>query len=115
MKIKKILAVLICALTASALYASGEGGPSYPNFGLPRVEEMMFLVLQIGIIIFAARLGDGAQVAQHHVGITGHKSRQIAAGAVAFKMLGDLDHLFHRHARSVEVDTAVAVYLKIDP
>ena len=57
MKIKRILAVLICALTASALYASGEGGPSYPNFGLPRVEEMMFLVLQIGIIIFAARLG----------------------------------------------------------
>ena len=30
---------------------------AYPNFGLPRVEEMMFLVLQIGVIIFAAKLG----------------------------------------------------------
>ena len=53
MKIKRIVAVLLCALSAGVLFASGEGGPSYPNFGLPRVEEMMFLVLQIGIIIFA--------------------------------------------------------------
>mgnify|MGYP003312697136 CR=1 FL=1 len=57
MKIKRILTVLLFALTASALYASGENVPPYPNFGWSRVVEMMFLVLQIGVIIFAARLG----------------------------------------------------------
>ena len=47
------------AVTMAALgvFAAHGEMPPYPNFGLPRVEEMMFLVLQIGIIIFAARLG----------------------------------------------------------
>ena len=47
-------AVVLAAVGVSASEASV---PAYPNFGLPRVEEMMFLVLQIGIIIFAAKLG----------------------------------------------------------
>ena len=57
MKIKRILTVLICAFAATALFASEREIPPYPNFGWPRVVEMMFLVLQIGVIIFAARLG----------------------------------------------------------
>ena len=45
------------AIVAAAGVFAGEAVPAYPNFGMPRVEEMMFLVLQIGIIIFAAKLG----------------------------------------------------------
>ena len=43
---------------AAGVFAAHDGGtPPYPNFGLPRVEEVTFLVLQIGVIIFPARLG----------------------------------------------------------
>lgn len=52
----KILLFGIVLLTAVATLA-GDAVPAYPNFNMPRVEEMMFLVLQIGIIIFAAKLG----------------------------------------------------------
>ena len=48
------------AIMAAAGVFAGEAAkvvPAYPNFNMPRVEEMMFLVLQIGIIIFAAKLG----------------------------------------------------------
>ena len=58
MKIKKSFLFLAALMCAATVFASHEGGPpAYTNFGLPRVEEMMFLVLQIGIIIFAAKLG----------------------------------------------------------
>ena len=56
MKIRKPLIVFATVMAAMGLFAH-EAAPAYPNFGLPRVEEMMFLVLQIGIIIFAAKLG----------------------------------------------------------
>ena len=45
------------AILAAAGVFAGDAVPAYPNFNMPRVEEMMFLVLQIGIIIFAAKLG----------------------------------------------------------
>ena len=58
MKKTKTLLLAATAMTAACVFAAHEGGPPpYPNFGLPRVEEMMFLVLQIGVIIFAAKLG----------------------------------------------------------
>ncbi len=44
-------------MAATVALANGNSSPAYPNFGMPRVDEMMFLVLQIGIIIFAAKLG----------------------------------------------------------
>ena len=56
MKNKKLFLVVACALAATGVFAS-ESIPAYPDFNLPRVEEMMFLVLQIGIIIFAAKVG----------------------------------------------------------
>lgn len=53
---------LAAVLFAGAAFASHAEVPPYPNFGLPRTEEMMFLVIQIGVIIFAAKLGGmGAQ------------------------------------------------------
>ena len=48
--------MVVAVLAATGLYASHAETPPYPNFGLPRTEEMMFLVLQIGIIIFAAKV-----------------------------------------------------------
>ena len=56
MKNRLFLVVLTC-LFAAGVSAGETFVPAYPNFGLPRVEEMMFLVLQIGIIIFAAKIG----------------------------------------------------------
>ncbi len=49
------MAAAIMAVTG--VFAGEAFIPAYPNFGLPRVEEMMFLVFQIGVIIFAAKLG----------------------------------------------------------
>ena len=53
MKNKKIGLAFAAVMVAMGVYASGGHGnnPPYPNFGLPRVEEMMFLVLQIGVIL----------------------------------------------------------------
>ena len=44
-------------MAATCAFAAHGAVPPYPNFGLPRVEEMMFLVLQVGVIIFAAKIG----------------------------------------------------------
>ena len=58
MKKTKWFLLAAAAVVGSCAFAAHDGAPPpYPNFGLPRVEEMMFLVLQIGVIIFAARLG----------------------------------------------------------
>ena len=58
MKNKKLWLMCATVLAAAVAFASESGSvPPYPNFGLPRVEEMMFLVLQIGLIIFAAKVG----------------------------------------------------------
>ena len=46
-KSKAFLAVVAAFLAAGAFAAHEGAPPLYPNFGLPRVEEMMFLVLQI--------------------------------------------------------------------
>ncbi len=94
MKIKRILIVLMCALTASILYASGNGGPAYPNFGLPRVEEMMFLVLQIGVIIFAARLGGAIASMLKMPSILGELAAGIVIGPWALGGLGFGDGIF---------------------
>ena len=57
MKYKKTLVALAVALASAGLFAAHQATPAYPNFDLPRTEEMMFLVLQIGVIIFAAKVG----------------------------------------------------------
>ena len=56
MKTQKLTLAVLAALVAVAAFAH-EAAPAYPNFGLPRTEDMMFLVLQIGVIIFAAKVG----------------------------------------------------------
>ena len=53
----KVFWMAAACLGIAGVFANEATIPAYPNFGLPRVEEMMFLVLQIGIIIFAAKIG----------------------------------------------------------
>ncbi len=79
MRNKKTLLAAAAILFAAGVFAShGAGPPAYPNFGLPRVEEMMFLVLQIGVIIFAARVGGAIASCLRMPSILG----ELAAGVV---------------------------------
>ena len=48
---KKLFSALVFAFSGFAAFATGESVMPYPNFGLSRVDEMMFLGLQLGVII----------------------------------------------------------------
>jgi Kef-type K+ transport system membrane component KefB/mannitol/fructose-specific phosphotransferase system IIA component (Ntr-type) len=85
---KKTIISAACAFAALAAFASHGGGPSYPNFGLPRVEEMMFLVLQIGVIIFAARLGGAIASMLKMPSILGELAAGIVIGPWALGGIG---------------------------
>ena len=83
------------AMAALGVFAAHEGGPPpYPNFGLPRVEEMMFLVLQIGVIIFAARLGGALASWMKMPSILGELAAGIVIGPWALGGIGFGDGLF---------------------
>ena len=95
MKNKKTFLVVATVLCAAGVFAAHEGGPPpYPNFGLPRVEEMMFLVLQIGVIIFAARLGGAIASMLKLPSILGELAAGIVIGPWALGGLGFGDGLF---------------------
>jgi Kef-type K+ transport system membrane component KefB len=83
-------------MAATCVYASGGHGenPPYPNFGLPRVEEMMFLVLQIGIIIFAAKLGGMVASFLKMPSILGELAAGIVIGPWALGGIGFGDGMF---------------------
>ncbi len=85
-------AVIMSALGVFAAHAGGP--PPYPNFGLPRVEEMMFLVLQIGVIIFAAKLGGMAAAFMKLPSILGELAAGIVIGPWALGGIGIGDGLF---------------------
>ena len=96
MKNRKIWLLLAVVMAAACTYASGGHGhhPPYPNFGLPRVEEMMFLVLQIGVIIFAAKLGGMAAAFLKMPSILGELAAGIVIGPWALGGIGWGDGLF---------------------
>lgn len=95
MKNKKLFLVAATVLCAAGVFAAHEGGPPpYPNFGLPRVEEMMFLVLQIGVIIFAARVGGAIASCLKLPSILGELAAGIVIGPWALGGLGFGDGLF---------------------
>ena len=96
MKNKKLFLVAATAMCAAGVFAAHEGGPPppYPNFGLPRVEEMMFLVLQIGLIIFAARLGGAIASMLKLPSILGELAAGIVIGPWALGGIGFGDGLF---------------------
>lgn len=94
---KKIRYILLAAvaMAATVLFAShGSAGPAYPNFGHSRVEEMMFLVLQIGVIIFAARLGGAIATMLKMPSILGELAAGIVIGPWALGGLGFGEGMF---------------------
>jgi len=75
-------------MAAAGVFANETAVPAYPNFGMPRVEEMMFLVLQIGIIIFAAKLGGMLATLFKLPSILGELAAGIAIGPWALGGIG---------------------------
>ena len=90
---KKMTILAAFAFTAFAAFAN-EAVPAYPNFGMPRVEEMMFLVLQIGVIIFAAKLGGAIASLLRLPSILGELAAGILIGPWALGGIGFGDGLF---------------------
>ena len=89
---KMLLAAALCTMAAGALAAHET--PPYPNFGLPRVEEMMFFVLQIGVILFAARVGGAIASLLKMPSILGELAAGIVIGPWALGGIGFGDGLF---------------------
>ena len=81
-------------MACAAVFANGGGPAAYPNFGFPRVEEMMFLVLQIGVIIFAARLGGALASILRLPSILGELAAGVAIGPWALGGIGFGDGAF---------------------
>ncbi|MGN0854233.1 MAG: cation:proton antiporter [Kiritimatiellia bacterium] len=95
MKNRKLWLMLATVLVAAGVFASGHDGvPAYPNFGLPRVEEMMFLVLQIGIILFAAKVGGALATMLKLPSILGELAAGIVIGPWALGGIGFGDGIF---------------------
>ncbi len=91
---KKTVFAMAFAMVAGLVFAEEGAAPSYPNFGMPRVEEMMFLVLQIGVIIFAARLGGAIATLLKLPSILGELAAGVAIGPWALGGIGFGDGVF---------------------
>ena len=87
--------MVVAVLAATGLYASHAETPPYPNFGLPRTEEMMFLVLQIGIIIFAAKVGGALASMMKLPSILGELAAGIVIGPWALGGIGFCPDMFN--------------------
>ena len=95
MRKTKAFFATVAAFLAAGAFAAHEGAPMpYPNFGLPRVEEMMFLVMQIGVIIFAARVGGAFASALRLPSILGELAAGIVIGPWALGGIGIGNGLF---------------------
>lgn len=96
MKIKKAT-LLILALACGCASFAGEGAaavPAYPNFDLDRTHAMMFLVLQIGIILFAAKIGGALAAKLRMPSILGELGAGIVIGPWALGGIGFGDGIF---------------------
>jgi len=93
MKTRKSLLLLFFSIFCATANAA-QATPAYPNFNLPRVEEMMFLVLQIGIIIFAAKLGGMIASLFKLPSILGELAVGVAIGPWALGGIGFGDGIF---------------------
>ena len=111
---KKMIALAAGAFAAAYAFAGHAAPPPYPNFGLPRTEEMMFLVLQIGVIIFAAKLGGMLASLVRLPSILGELAAGIVIGPWALGGIGFgsglfAQGLFHGAAlRDIASSTGVA-------
>ena len=91
---KKMIALAAGVFASAYVFAGHAAPPPYPNFGLPRTEEMMFLVLQIGVIIFAAKLGGMVASFVRLPSILGELAAGIVIGPWALGGIGFGDGLF---------------------
>ena len=87
MKNRKLFLAVVCLMAAAGAFGA-EMIPAYPDFNLPRVEEMMFLVLQIGIIIFAAKVGGMIAAVLKLPSILGELAAGIVIGPWALGGIG---------------------------
>ena len=94
MKNKKVLLTVAALLTAAGALAAHSASEPYPNFGLPRTESMMFLVLQIGVVIFAAKLGGMLASLVKLPSILGELAAGIVIGPWALGGIGFLPEMF---------------------
>ncbi len=97
MKNKKLWLALAMAFVATGVFASAHGaGPSpYPNFGMTRVQEMMNLMLQLGVILFAARVGGAIASWMKLPSILGELAAGIVIGPWALGGIGFLPGFAH--------------------
>ena len=111
---KKMIALAAGVFAVAYAFAGHAAPPPYPNFGLPRTEEMMFLVLQIGVIIFAAKLGGMLASLVRLPSILGELAAGIVIGPWALGGIGFgsglfAQGLFHGAAlRDIASSTGVA-------
>ena len=112
---KKILLLILlavaCGISLNTFASGHEATPAYPNFGLPRLEEMMFLVLQIGIIIFAAKLGGMVATFLKMPSILGELAAGILIGPWCLGGIGFGDGFFKYglfHGAALKAMNAVA-------
>ena len=86
--------MVAACLVAAGAFAGEATASAYPNFGLSRVEEMMFLVLQIGVIIFAAKIGGSIATILKLPSILGELGAGILIGPWALGGIGFCPELF---------------------
>ena len=91
---KYLLLVASLFATISSFASSAAGTVQYPDFGLPRVEQMMFLVMQVGVIIIAARLGGMFAAKLKMPSILGELAAGIVIGPWALGGIGFGDGIF---------------------
>ena len=94
MKNKKMFLVVAAVFAAMGVFAAHAAPEAYPNFGLPRTESMMFLVLQIGIVIFAAKVGGMVASLLKLPSILGELAAGIVIGPWALGGIGFLPEAF---------------------
>jgi len=90
----RLFLTLAACLAAVGAFAGEATVPAYPNFGLSRVEEMMFLVLQIGFIIFAAKICGSVATILKLPSILGELGAGILIGPWALGGIGFCPELF---------------------
>ena len=95
MKNKKLFLVVAAVLAATGVLAAHSAPEAYPNFCLPRTESMMFLVLQIGIVIFAAKVGGMVASLLKLPSILGELAAGIVIGPWALGGIGFLPDTFN--------------------
>lgn len=96
MSMKKLGAFVLALFAGFAIFAGGGEGAAaaYPNFGLDRTHSMMFLVLQIGVILFAAKLGGAAAAKLKMPSILGELGAGILIGPWALGGIGFGEGIF---------------------